>query len=248
MSESALIELKSVGVRFGPTVVHRNINLKIKQGETVTILGPSGTGKTILLKLIIGLLMPSDGEVWVRGNDLTKLSESKLREVRRHVGMLFQGAALFDSLSIYENIAYGLRELDQKSEAEIATCVAEKLEMVGLPGIEHKFPGQLSGGQRKRIGLARALATNPQIMLFDEPTTGLDPTAKRLIDEVIIRMNQAYGMTSIAVTHDIESAERISNRWILLHDGEVIADGSAAQLLKENREAIDFIHGNWRDE
>lgn len=248
MNAPTVIELKNVGVHFGQSVVHHDLNLAIAQGETVTILGPSGTGKTLLLKMIIGLLMPTHGEVWVRGQNLTQLSEDKLREVRRHVGMLFQGAALFDSLSVYENIAYGLREAGEKSEAKIAKVVAEKLEMIGLPGIDHKLPAQLSGGQRKRVGLARALAPEPQIMLFDEPTTGLDPTAKRLIDDVIIRMNKAYGMTSIAVTHDIESAERISNRWILLHGGEVIADGLATDLLRNNREAIDFIHGNWKDE
>lgn len=248
MNESPVIELSHVAIKFGTTVVHKDISFSVRAGETITVMGPSGTGKTLILKTIMGLLTPSSGDVVVLGAHLQKLHEYELRKVRMNVGMLFQGAALFDSLSIYENIAYGLRETGTEDEKFIGERVASLLEMINLPGIEQKFPPQLSGGQKKRVGLARALATAPTIMLLDEPTTGLDPSSKRLIDDLIVRMNEKFGMTTIAVTHDIESASRISERWILLHDGYVVADGRAQDLAKHNQEAIDFIHGNWKDE
>lgn len=247
-SEAPIIQLSGVGIKFGQQTVHRDVSFSVRPGETITIMGPSGTGKTLILKSIIGLLRPTSGDVEVLGHHLQRLPEMELRKVRMQVGMLFQGAALFDSLSIYENIAYGLRETGTDDEAWIGERVRTLLEMIDLPGIEQKFPPQLSGGQKKRVGLARALANSPKIMLLDEPTTGLDPTAKRLIDDLIVKMNETMGMTTIAVTHDIESAHRISDRWILLHDGLVVADGPAQVLARDNQEAIDFIHGNWRDE
>lgn len=243
-----LIELSHVGMHFGSQVVHRDISFSVKAGETITLMGPSGTGKTLILKMIIGLLSPTSGDVCVMGKHLQQQYESELRKTRMQVGMLFQGAALFDSLNIYENIAYGLRETGTEDEAFIKDRVRTLLAMINLPGIEQKFPPQLSGGQKKRVGLARALATSPKIMLLDEPTTGLDPTSKRLIDDLIVCMNESMGMTTIAVTHDIESATRISDRWILLHDGLVVADGPARKLAAENQESIDFIKGNWKDE
>lgn len=248
MQSQSLIELSKVSMQFGKQVVHRDISFRVSPGETITIMGPSGSGKTLILKMIIGLLTPTAGDVLVMGEHLQTLPESELRKIRMSVGMLFQGAALFDSLSIYENIAYGLRETGTVDEDFIRDRVQTLLDMIDLPGIESKFPPQLSGGQKKRVGLARALASSPKIMLLDEPTTGLDPTAKRLIDDLICRMNGSMGMTTIAVTHDIESAARISKRWILLHDGMVVADGPASELAQNNQEAIDFIRGNWRDE
>jgi phospholipid/cholesterol/gamma-HCH transport system ATP-binding protein len=247
-SAAPIIRLSGVGIKFGQQTVHRDISFSVCPGETITIMGPSGTGKTLILKSIIGLLRPTSGDVEVLGYHLQSLPEAELRKVRMQVGMLFQGAALFDSLSIYENIAYGLRETGTDDEAWIGERVRTLLEMIDLPGIEQKFPPQLSGGQKKRVGLARALASSPKIMLLDEPTTGLDPTAKRLIDDLIVKMNETMGMTTIAVTHDIESAHRISDRWILLHGGLVVADGPAQELARDSQEAIDFIHGNWRDE
>lgn len=248
MVQEPVIELSHVGIKFGQTVVHKDVSFSVKAGETITLMGPSGTGKTLILKSIIGLLAPTSGSVTVMGSPLQSLREDELRRVRMNIGMLFQGAALFDSLNIYENIAYGLRETGTADEKLIGERVAHLLELINLPGIEHKYPPQLSGGQKKRVGLARALATSPSIMLLDEPTTGLDPTSKRLIDDLIVRMNEKYGMTTIAVTHDIESATRISERWILLHDGVVVADGPAQELARANQEAVDFIHGNWKDE
>jgi phospholipid/cholesterol/gamma-HCH transport system ATP-binding protein len=213
----------------------------------VTLLGPSGTGKTVILKLIMGLLFADAGRVLVMESDLARLKEDELRRKRTQIGMLFQGAALFDSLSVFENVAYGLRETGEKNINALSAVVKEKLAIVGLPGIEHKFPGQLSGGQKKRVGLARALASAPKIMLFEEPTTGHDPTAIRLNDDLILKLKHEYGITVLTVTHDIESARRISDRWILIDGGEVIADGPAAQLPANSPKVLDFIQGRWDD-
>lgn len=242
------VELSRVAISFGKHVVHKNITFAVARGESVTILGPSGSGKTLLLKTIIGLLRPDSGSVSVLGQNLMDLSEDKLRGVRKNIGMLFQGAALFDSLTVFENVAYSLREYGETPEAQIRETVLERLELVGLAKLAGKFPSQLSGGQRKRVGLARALAHNPRIVLFDEPTTGLDPTATRMIDDLIIKLKEDYGISCISVTHDIASAKRISDRWLLINNGVVIAHGSVDDVSKNNREVIDFISGNWQAE
>ena len=244
----AIISFEHVQIAFGSTLVHRDINFSIYPGEVVTILGPSGVGKTLILKLCMGLLRPTGGVVKVHGQVINDLPERELGHVRRSIGMLFQGAALFDSLSVKENIAYGLRERGERSEETIDRVVREKLEVVDLVGIEQKFPSELSGGQKKRVALARSLASAPEVVLFDEPTTGLDPTTIRLIDEFILRMKREFGITSIVVTHDIESARRISDRWLLVSEGRVVADGPVESLISSNREVIDFISGNWRED
>lgn len=247
--ESApIIELKNVGVKFGSFTVHKDISFTVQPGEVVTLLGPSGTGKTVILKLIIGLLAASQGEVRVLNSPLHELDEEALRQIRTNIGMLFQGAALFDSITVFENIAYSLREFGEKSEQKISSIVNEKLEIIGLPDIGHKFPPQLSGGQKKRVGLARALASSPKIMLFDEPTTGLDPTAIRLIDELIIKLKKDFGITSVTVTHDIESAKRISDRWILLNNGSIVANGPVNELVSKNENVEAFITGQWKED
>ncbi len=242
-----IVELDHVSVQFGSHLVHRDISLRVFPGEVLTILGPSGSGKTLILKLIIGLLQPTTGRVCVLGHCLAGLSEVELLSVREKIGMLFQGAALFDSLSVYENIAYSLRERGHHSELEMQRIVEEKLDLIGLPGIQHKFPAQLSGGQKKRVGLARALASSPQVVLFDEPTTGLDPTATRMIDDLIQKLKNDFGITSVIVTHDIASARRISDRWALIHDGTVVADGPAHRLATESALVQAFVEGNWRE-
>ncbi|MCB0310088.1 MAG: ATP-binding cassette domain-containing protein [Bdellovibrionales bacterium] len=247
MIENSVISLADVSLTIGSTPIHREIAFEISVGETVCLLGPSGTGKTLILKMILGLIEPTQGRISVLRQRLDLLDEIDLSELRQHIGMLFQGAALFDSLSVGENVAYSLREHGECSEHLITRIVAEKLQLVGLPGIEDKLPAELSGGQRKRVGLARALASNPQIMLFDEPTTGLDPSSRRRIDDLIIRMGQDLGITSIIVTHDIESARRISNRWILINNGVVLADGPVDRLIEDNSEVQSFINGNWND-
>ena len=246
--QSAVIELEHVAVKIGTTKIHRDISLCIGCAETVTLLGPSGTGKTVLLKTILGLIKPSSGRVSVLGAAVEEMSEDELNRLRMRIGMLFQGAALFDSLNVFENVAYALREHGEADERRIAAIVGEKLNLVGLPGIGAKSPAELSGGQKKRVALARALASNPEVILFDEPTTGLDPTSRRLIDDLIIRLREEFGITGLVVTHDIESARRISTRWILIHNGRVVADGSVEELAGLNPEVVDFISGNWQPE
>ncbi len=240
-----IVQFKNIEMRFGPNVVHRDISLDIGRGESLTFLGPSGTGKTVLLKMIIGLLSPTAGSVHVFDQDISQLEEGELTKVRQEAGMLFQGGALFDSLSVFENIAYPLYEAGERDPLNVKNRVFETLELVGLPEVAEKSPSELSGGQKKRIGLARALASKPEIILLDEPTTGLDPTSIRRIDNVIIRLNEELGITTISVTHDIESAKRISKRWILLHNGHVSADGPVEELIQHNERVQHFIEGNW---
>ena len=248
MHTSHTIELHNVRTRFGSLEVHRGLSFALKPGEVTTLLGPSGAGKTIILKLIMGLVAPSEGRVKVMGRDITDLDEDQLRSVRADIGMLFQGAALFDSLSVFDNVAYGLRERGEKDEAKIRSIVHERLDMVGLNGIDWKLPSQLSGGQRKRVGLARALASSPKVMLYDEPTTGLDPTSTRKIDDLIIKFARERGITSLVVTHDIQSARRVSDRWMLLSRGVIAADGPVEQVERENTLVAEFVSGSWKDE
>ncbi len=248
MTSETIIQLEQVGINFGSFEVHQNINFRVQSGEVVTLLGPSGAGKTLILKMIIGLLRPSKGQLIVLGKRIDTLPEDQLRLVRKEIGMLFQGAALFDSLTVYENIAYPLREYGGYEDEEIDHIVHERLSVIGLPDIAQKMPSQLSGGQKKRVGLARALASSPKVILFDEPTTGLDPTATRLIDDLILRLKHDFGITCLAVTHDIASARRISDRWLLVNKGRISADGPVAEISQNNQEIIDFISGNWRTE
>ena len=248
MTAEPIVELRNVGISFEEHTVHHDISFRIFPGEGITILGPSGIGKTLILKMIIGLLRPSHGEVEVLGTCISSLPEAELRLVRKNIGMLFQGAALFDSLSVFDNVAYSLREYGETPEDEIQQIVQEKLGVIGLPGIGHKFPAELSGGQKKRVGLARALASSPRIVLFDEPTTGLDPTAIRMIDELILKLKDEFGITCISVTHDIASAKRISDRWFLINNGTVIADGPVDEVSQSSHDVVAFISGNWKGE
>ena len=241
------VEFTNVHTRFGANHVHRGLNFALQPGEVTTLLGPSGAGKTIILKLIIGLVRQAEGSVKVMGQEVVNLDGPDLTALRVSTGMLFQGAALFDSLTVFENIAYGLRERGEKDEDKLDHIVKERLRMVGLPGIESKLPSQLSGGQRKRIGLARALATSPKIMLYDEPTTGLDPTSTRMIDDLIITFAREQKITSLIVTHDIQSARRISDRWMLLSQGVIAADGPVAEVAENNPLVRDFVSGSWKE-
>ncbi len=228
---SGLIEYRGVKKAFGKKRIFDDVNLTINKGETLTVIGGSGTGKSVMLKCLIGLLYPDDGEVFFDGTDVTQLDESQMLSVRKRVAMVFQGAALFDSLTVGENIAYPLKEQHpEMSDEELAQKVAHKLEVVNLPGTEAMRPIDLSGGMRKRVGLARAIATEPEVILWDEPTTGLDPISTRVIDDLIISMKQRLGCTSIVVTHDMDSAFRVSDRMAMLARRRIVQAGTVAEM------------------
>ncbi len=212
----SLIEFKNISKAFGENSVLSGVDLKIQQGETLTILGGSGTGKSVFLKLLLGVLAPDEGSVFFQGNNLADMTEDKLIGMRRKIGMLFQGSALFDSLTVFENIVYPLREHFSYSDRQLNEIAAAKLAMVGLPGLEDKYPGELSGGMKKRVGLARAIATDPSVILYDEPTTGLDPANTRRINSLIVKLQEQLKVTSVVVTHDMESAFEVTDRIALL--------------------------------
>lgn len=244
-SNDLIINFDQVAFSFGSLAVHKSMSFSIYSGEIVTILGPSGTGKTVLLKLMIGLYQAQNGTVSVRGKNLALMTEEELRQVRRNIGMLFQGAALFDSLTVAENIAFPLREYGETAEATITATVERVLDLVDLEGIGSKLPGELSGGQRKRIGLARALSLEPKVLLFDEPTTGLDLTSRRKIDDLILRLKREAGVTSVLVTHDMDSAVKLSDRIILIDGGVVRVEGIAAELWEQDSYVKSFREGYW---
>ena len=218
-----MIRLKNVSKRFGEKVALKDISLTIEKGETIAIIGGSGSGKSTLLRLMIGLDRPSGGEIHIGGDNITAMSENVLDRMRLRMGMVFQYSALFDSISVGENVAFGLREHTDKGDDEIRHIVAEKLELVGLPGVEEMMPQELSGGMKKRVGLARAIATDPEIIFYDEPSSGLDPIMTAKIDELIIDMQRKLDVTSVVVTHDMVSASRIADRIAMIYDGELIA-------------------------
>ena len=226
----SLIELRNISKRFGKLVVLDHFSLSIEAGKSIVVIGPSGTGKSVLLKHIVGLLRPDSGEVWFDGQRIDNLPEARIMELRHRFGFLFQMGALFDSQSVAENIAFPLVEHTHKTREEIAVQVAEKLRMVGLPEVGKKMPGELSGGQKKRVALARAMALNPQVILYDEPTTGLDPVRADVINELILRLNRRLKVTSITVTHDMASAYKIADRIVMLQDGRIVFDGTPAEI------------------
>ncbi|HSI36730.1 MAG: ABC transporter ATP-binding protein [Phycisphaerae bacterium] len=225
-----LIELRNVSKAFGRLVVLDDLSLSIEAGHSVVIIGASGTGKSVLLKHIVGLLRPDSGEVYFDDHRIDTLSESHLMDVRQRFGFLFQMGALFDSNTVGENIAFPLIEHTHKSPDEVKQLVAEKLAMVGLPGIEQKMPAQLSGGQRKRVALARAIALGPEVILYDEPTTGLDPVRSDVINQLIVKLQKELKVTSITVTHDMASAFKIADRIVMLHEGKIKFDGTPAEI------------------
>lgn len=225
-----MIEIRGLKKSFGSQEVLRGIDLTIEDGETVAIIGQSGCGKSVLLKHIIGLLMPDEGEVIVDGVNIAKASRTELEKIRSTIGFLFQSAALFDSMSVSDNITLGLREHGMTDVKRLASIVSEKLAMVGLAGSANKMPSELSGGMRKRVGLARALATDPRYIFYDEPTTGLDPITSDQIDELIKDVTDKLNVTSLIVTHDIFTVDRIAKRVVFLHQGKVYFDGSPKEL------------------
>jgi phospholipid/cholesterol/gamma-HCH transport system ATP-binding protein len=224
------IVLKDIHKAFGSNRVLRGFSLEVHDGETLAVVGQSGTGKSVALKHVVGLLRPDRGEVWVDGQNLGELSREGLYEVRRNVGYVFQFAALFDSLSLGDNVGLGLRRVRGMTEAEIHNRVLECLKLVELEGYEEKYPAQLSGGQRKRAGLARAIATQPDYLLYDEPTTGLDPVTTTVIDRLIIRTREELNVTSVLITHDMESAYRVADRIGMLYEGIIRFMGTPEEI------------------
>jgi len=239
-----ILEVRDVKKNFDALPVLQGVTFSVERGEAVTIIGASGGGKSVLLKHLVGLLTPDSGEVIVGGLNIAGLDERQLLPVRRQFGMLFQGAALFDSLNVEENIAFVLNRERRFPPEEIAHRVEEVLDVVGLEGIQKKWPGELSGGMRKRVGLARAIIYRPDILLYDEPTTGLDPIASDAIDRLIMRVVQQLKVTSIAVTHDMRSARRIGKRILMLHEGRIYADQTPEELFQSNDPVIHrFVNG-----
>lgn len=244
MSE-ALIDISGIHKRFGPQEVLRGIDLNITPGESIVIIGQSGCGKSVLLKHLIRLMEPDEGTVRFDGADVSELNGHDLAEFRRRFGMLFQSAALFDSMTVEENVGLGLTEARRHSRDEIAEMVEEKLEMVGLAHAKHKYPSELSGGMRKRVGLARAIAAEPEVLLYDEPTTGLDPITSDLINDLIVMLNEKLHVTSVAVTHDMKSAFKIADRIVMLYEGKVQIDGSPDQIRNTDDPVVkQFITGS----
>jgi len=238
------IELCGVFKSFEGNRVLRGLDLAIRPGESLTIIGGSGSGKSVLLRLIIGLLKPEAGQILLEGQDIVPLRERELLRVRRKVGMVFQGSALFDSLSVGENAAYALREHTAWDEGQIRARVREVLDLVGLEASEDTDPAELSGGMRKRVAVARAIALPPRILLYDEPTTGLDPSNVEKINELILGLKGKLGVTSVVVTHDMPTALKVSDRLAMLHEGRIAAVGSPEEIQATHHSLIrDFMEG-----
>ena len=238
------IELNNVQKSFGDQLVLRDINLSVKEGETIVVIGRSGCGKSVMLKHIVGLHKPDSGRIFIDGEDITGLKERELFRIRKKFGFLFQGSALLDSLTVWENVGLGLIELSDHSMEEIRSTVREKLAMVGMEGTEDYMPADLSGGMKKRVGLARAIVMGPEIVLYDEPTTGLDPIMADSINELIIALTSELSITSVVVTHDMTSACKVGNRIAMLHDGEIIFDDTISVLdISDNPIVRQFVEG-----
>jgi len=226
-----MIEVRALKKNFGPHRVLDGVSLRIEQGESVVIIGRSGCGKSILLKHLIGLIQPEEGEVLVDGENISRMNERELLRVRRKFGMLFQGAALFDSMTVEENVGFLLHREGNHTAAEIAQRVTDALDMVELAGTQSKKPSELSGGMRKRVGLARAIVYRPEIVLYDEPTTGLDPVVSDSIDKLIVRVCERLKVTSVVVTHDMRTVRAVAHRVLMLHQGRIYTEGTPEEIF-----------------
>lgn len=254
---SSLIRFEGVSIQFGTQRVLQNISFEVRRGETLAIIGESGCGKTVLLKLLIALLRPTTGRILFDGRVLADLDDLELTAQRLRFGLLFQGAALFDSLTVFENVAFGLREVKHRRESEVRERVRQRLKEVGLPaGVDLKKPAELSGGMKKRVGLARALAINPEVMLYDEPTTGLDPIMADVINELILQTRRQHPVTSIVVTHDMKTAQKVADRIVMLHplahlqpgERQILFDGPPSELRQSTDvRVLQFVEGEARD-
>ena len=237
-----MIKIINVTKKFGSKVALNNINLEIADGETLAIIGGSGSGKSTLLRLMIGLIQPTSGEIWIGNDEISHMNEKEMMRVRLRMGMVFQYSALFDSMTVGDNVAFGLVEHTDFSKEKIREIVKEKLKQVGLEGVENLMPNELSGGMKKRVSLARAIAFGPEIIFYDEPSSGLDPITTNRIDELIIETQRALKVTSIVVTHDMVSACRIANRIAMVYNGDLIAVDTVENFKKIQDERVkDFF-------
>jgi phospholipid/cholesterol/gamma-HCH transport system ATP-binding protein len=242
--EGTIISVRDVYKRFGPQEVLTGVNLDIRECESLVILGQSGCGKSVLLKHITGLIEPDGGSILFQGEDITKFGRQKLFDMRTHFGMLFQGAALFDSMTVGENVGLPLVQHGRKSNEEIREIVLEKLRLIGLTDVFDSYPSQLSGGMKKRVGLARAIVMDPQVVLYDEPTTGLDPIMADIINNLIRDLQRELNITSVVVTHDINSAYKVGDRMTMLHEGKIIFSGTPDETKgTDNAIVRQFIEG-----
>ncbi|MDQ5988264.1 MAG: ABC transporter ATP-binding protein [Syntrophus sp. SKADARSKE-3] len=240
-----MIKLIDLHKSFGSQKILNGLHMDIEDGKTTVIIGRSGGGKSVLLKHIIGLLKPDSGQVVVDGVDITKLDDHDLNDVRKKFGMLFQEAALFDSMNVFDNVAFPLREHTEMKASEIRDVVTDRLHAVGLSGIELKMPSELSGGMRKRVGLARAIALRPRIVLFDEPTTGLDPVMTEAINQLIMNTQKSFDLTCVVISHDIQSIFKIGHKIAMLYEGRIIAYGSPDEIqTSENPVIRQFLAGS----
>ena len=240
----AVISLRQLNITFGTHTVLDNIDLDVYKGETLAVLGPSGTGKSTVLRSMIGLLEPNGGQIFIQGEDVSGLDEDGWNRLRMKMGMVFQYSALFDFLTVGENVAFGLRQHTDKSNEEIQGIVTQMLDLVGLPGTQDLYPAELSGGMKKRVGLARAIAVNPEIVLYDEPTAGLDPIMSRNISRLIKKTQEQLHVTSVLVTHDMQSAFYAADREAMLYEGHIVAIGTAEEMKNSTNPIVKaFIEG-----
>lgn len=240
----AVISLRQLNITFGTHTVLDNIDLDVYKGETLAVLGPSGTGKSTVLRSMIGLLEPNGGQIFIQGEDVSGLDEDGWNRLRMKMGMVFQYSALFDFLTVGENVAFGLRQHTDKSDEEIQGIVTQMLDLVGLPGTQDLYPAELSGGMKKRVGLARAIAVNPEIVLYDEPTAGLDPIMSRNISRLIKKTQEQLHVTSVLVTHDMQSAFYAADRVAMLYEGHIVAIGTAEEMKNSTNPIVKaFIEG-----
>jgi len=239
-----MIKLVNVSMEIGNKPILKNIDLDVAQGEIMVIIGPSGSGKSTLLRLMIGLLRPTAGEIWIGDREISRLGEDDLNIIRRDMGMVFQYSALFDSMTVGENVAFGLRQHTNMNDEEIAQKVQRNLRLVDLEGREQAMPSELSGGMKKRVSLARAIAVKPQIVLYDEPTAGLDPIMSNTIDRLIATTRRMLKVTSVVVTHHMQSAFNIADRIAMIHEGQIIEIGTVQEIEKSANPIVQqFIHG-----
>jgi phospholipid/cholesterol/gamma-HCH transport system ATP-binding protein len=245
VDQNNILKVRSLTKKFGDKLVLDNISLSIEKGKTTVVIGPSGCGKTVFIKHLIVLLRPSSGEVYFNNKRIDNLEEEELKRIRTHYGFLFQGGALFDSLSVSENIVFPIRQHVKNPDwRQVEELVKSKLAMVGLDGYQNYYPADLSGGQRKRVALARAIALNPEVILYDEPTTGLDPIRSDIINELILKLQRELNVTSVVVTHNMPSAYKVGDRIIMLHNGKIIADGNAEHIRNHPHPVVQqFING-----